>query len=38
MEGSGLREDVFGLAVLGVDERFGLRVAVHGDAAPAVER
>ena len=30
-------EHVFGFAVFGVDERFGLRVAVGGDGASAVE-
>ena len=32
-----LREDVGGVAVLAVDERFRLGVAVGGDKAPAVE-
>lgn len=33
-----LREDVFGFAVFGEDEGFGLGVAVGGDVASAVER
>ena len=37
MRKGAVREDVAGFAVLGVDESFGLSVAVGGNIAPAVE-